>query len=103
MDLSNIYVYPNGGCASVALRILRDLTSINEVRFIDDSNDKTSLKTLKQEILDLKLPVLLLGGDCYSTLEEKCKKEGIEYINGIALCAKLLSTSLVAGGGRNLH
>lgn len=103
MDFRDIYVYPNGGCASVALRILKDLVEYDiDVKFVDDSLESTSLHVLKDEILDSGLPVLLLGGDCYDNLREKCDKFGIDAINGISLVANLLSNKIneyISGGG----
>lgn len=97
------YIYPNGGCAEILLRILREV--YKEVQFvsIDDKEEASSLERYAKEIRQNEKYVLLMGGDIYEDLEEKCRKAGIQrLIDGRELVAYLLCKNILelsVGGG----
>ena len=103
--LDYCYIYPNGGCAEILLRILKEVYNNVEFRVIDDSKKESSLQNNLEEIKSSQKYILLMGGDIYGELEAKCVKFGItrlidarEYV-AFLLGREILALS-VGGGGR---
>lgn len=96
------YVYPNGGCAEILVRILQDRFSNVIFSGIDDKEEITSLDKNIEQIKKSGKYVLLMGGDVYEECEEKCKKANLNFVDGREYVAFILSSEilkLAAGGG----
>lgn len=104
--LDYCYIYPNGGCAEILLRILKEVYNNVEFRVIDDGKKESSLQNNLEEIKSSQKYILLMGGDIYGELEAKCVKFGItRLIDAREYVAFLLGREILAlsvGGGADL-
>ncbi|PZT48647.1 hypothetical protein B6S12_03150 [Helicobacter valdiviensis] len=96
------YIYPNGGCAEILVRILKD--KYNGVDFIgiDDREEQSSFKNNVEAIKESQKYVLLMGGDVYEECKERCKSAKVNYIDGREYVAFVLAQEILklsAGGG----